>query len=245
MNFTRAAEELSLTQSAVSRQIKALEQQLGVTLFVRGPRGIAMTEPGERLQRAVSAALGQLQATIEEIGAAASTRTVTISCTLAFSSLWLIPRLAGFQSAQPEVEVRLSANNTVINLERERIDLAIRYCSPESAPREAIRLFGEEVLPVCSPALLQDKTRPLRSLDDLHGHVLLHLDDAAGAIPWLAWSTWLEATRLPALRPAGSLHFSHYEQVVRAALGGQGVGIGPYAAGSRLTRGWLSGRPIP
>jgi DNA-binding transcriptional LysR family regulator len=177
------------------------------------------------LYRAVSAALSQLRETIAQITGGAPC-TVTVSCTLAFCSLWLIPRLAGFQSAYPSVEVRLSANNHVINLERERIDLAIRYCSDQAAPADSIRLFGEQVLPVCAPALLKDNTRPLRRVEDLTKHVLLHLDDPMGPLPWLTWATWMEAAGAARLRPAGSLHFNHYEQVVRAALGGQGVALG-------------------
>ena len=226
LNFTRAADEMALTQSAVSRQIKALEDRLGVQLVVRQARGIALTEEGERLYRAVAAALSQVHAAIEQISSGRSARTLTVSCTLSFCSLWLIPRLASFQSAHPGVEVRLSANNHVINLDRERIDLAIRYCSPASAPAGAIRLFGEEVLPVCSPALLEPRGRELTALADLRNHVLLHLDDPSGPIPWVSWPSWLEAAGLPALRTAGSLYFNHYEQVVRAAVGGQGIALG-------------------
>jgi DNA-binding transcriptional LysR family regulator len=225
LNFTRAAEELFITQSAMSRQIKSLETMLGVTLFARGPRGLTMTIEAERLYRAVSGALAQVREAIEQITGGASS-PVTVSCTLAFCSLWLIPRLASFQSAFPGVEVRLSANNHIIHLERERIDLAIRFCSEQAAPEGAVYLFGEKVLPVCAPALAKDRTRPLRQVSDLAHHVLLHLDEPLGPLPWLSWPTWLEAAGAPRLRPAGSLHFNHYEQVVRAALGGQGIALG-------------------
>lgn len=225
LSFTHAAQELFITQSAVSRQIKTLEERLGVALFVRGARGIVMTEAGERLYRAVSTALAQVQEAIAALSGGAPC-TVTVSCTLAFCSLWLVPRLSAFQKAHPGVEVRLSASNDVVNLERERIDLAIRYAPPQRVPGEALRLFGEQVVPVCSPALLKDKARPLRRIEDLRHHVLLHLDEPMGPLPWLSWSTWLEAAGMPQLRPAGSVHFNHYEQVVRAALGGQGVAIG-------------------
>ncbi len=225
LSFTHAARELFITQSAVSRQIKALEERLGVVLFVRGARGIAMTEAGERLYRAVGAALAQVQEAIASLTNTAS-RTITLSCTLAFCSLWLIPRLSSFQKAHPGVEVRLSASNEVVNLERSRIDLAIRYAPAQRAPAGALRLFGEAVAPMCSPALLKDKSRPLRRIEDLRHHILLHLDEPMGPLPWLSWSTWLEAAGLPQLQPAGSMHFNHYEQVIRAALSGQGVALG-------------------
>ncbi len=226
LNFTRAAEELFLTQSAVSRQIQILEAQLGVALFVRQARGIGLTEAGERLNRAVTAAMEQLHTVIDEISGAKAAPAVTLSCTLAFCSLWLIPRLAGFQTAFPGVDVRLAANNNLVNMERERVDLAIRYCATDAIPANAIPLFDETILPVCSPTLLKDSSRPLKTPSDLSRHVLLHLDDAHGRIPWLAWPDWLKTAGVPALRAAGSLHFNHYDQVVRAAISGQGVGLG-------------------
>jgi DNA-binding transcriptional LysR family regulator len=224
-SFTRAAQELHVTQSAVSRQIKTLEERLGVELFERGARGIVMTEAGERLYRAVASALTTVDETIASLSNHAA-RTVTVSCTLAFCSLWLIPRLSSFQKAHPGAEVRLSASNEVVNLERSRIDLAIRYASEQRAPAGAQRLFGEAVVPVCAPALLEDRSRPLSRIEDLRHHVLLHLDEPLGPLPWLTWSTWLEAAGLPQLQTAGSIHFNHYEQVVRAALSGQGVALG-------------------
>ena len=225
LSFTDAARELFITQSAVSRQIKTLEDQLNCALFVRGARGIVMTEAGERLYRAVSAALAQLQIAITQISGGSS-RMVTVSCTVAFSALWLIPRLPSFQSARPGVEVRLAATNDVVDLERERIDLAIRYAPAHKAPAGAVRLFGEEVVVVCSPRLLKDRAHPLKRAEDLRHHILLHLDDPMGPLPWLSWTTWLEAAGMPKLKPAGSLYFNQYEQVIRAALGGQGVAIG-------------------
>ena len=225
LSFTHAAQELFVTQSAVSRQIKTLEDGLGVQLFVRGARGIALTEAGERLYRAVNAALGQVQEAIASLTSTAS-RTVTVTCTLAFCSLWLIPRLLSFQKAHPGVEVRISAANEVVNLDRSRIDVAIRYAPAPRAPAGSLRLFGEAVALVCAPALLKDKTRPLRRVEDLRHQVLLHLDEPMGPLPWLSWSTWLEAAGVPQLQPAGSIHFNHYEQVIRAALSGQGVALG-------------------
>src|SRR5690242_11405691 len=225
LSFTHAARELYITQSAVSRQIKVLEERLGVVLFERGARGIVMTEAGERLYRAVSSALTQVEEAIASLSHAANL-TVTVSCTLAFCSLWLIPRLSSFQRAHPGVEVRLSASNELVNLERSRIDVAIRYAPEQRAPVGAQRLFGEAVVPVCAPALLQDPSRPLRRVEDLRQHVLLHLDEPLGPLPWLTWSTWLEAAGLPQLHAAGSMHFNHYEQVVRAAMSGQGVALG-------------------
>jgi LysR family glycine cleavage system transcriptional activator len=226
LSFTRAAEELFLTQSAVSRQIQALEQDLGVALFIRRNRGLSLTAAGEQMLRAVEQALRTLHDAVERIAPDSGQNLVTVTSSIAFCSLWLIPRLAAFRKIHPEVDVRISADNQVLDLDRERIDIGIRYCPAAKAPPGAIRLFGEEILPVCSPALLKDRSRPLKSASDLKHHVLLHFDDSNRSIPWLAWGVWLESAGVPDLKPAGSLRFSHYDQVVNAAIGGQGVALG-------------------
>lgn len=226
LSFTRAAEELFVTQSAVSRQIQALEEALGVALFVRRNRGLSLTAAGEQLQRAVGEALRTLEDAVERIAPDSRQNLVTVTSSIAFCSLWLIPRLSAFRKLHPEVDVRISADNHVVDLDRERIDVGIRYCPVVKAPPGSIRLFGEEILPVCSPALLKDRSRPLKSVADLKHQVLLHFDDPERPVPWLAWGVWLESAGQPDLRPAGSLRFSHYDQVVNAAVGGQGVALG-------------------
>ena len=226
LSFTKAAEELFVTQSAVSRQIQALEQRLGVTLFLRRNRGLALTDAGEQMWRAVDSALRTLHQAVEQVSPGATPKMVTVTSSMAFSSLWLIPRLSGFRRLHPDVDVRISANNQVLDLDRERIDLAIRYCPSRAAPAGSVRLFGEEILPVCSPALLKDRTRPLKSPQDLRHHVLLHYDEPHRPTPWLTWNVWLENAGVPDLVPAGSLRFNHYDQTIGAALGGQGVALG-------------------
>jgi DNA-binding transcriptional LysR family regulator len=223
LNFTRAADELFITQSAVSRQIKALEDRLGVTLFLRQPKGLRLTQQGERLYRAVSSALRQVNDAMEGLSRRTGPSVVTVTSTMGFCALWLVPRLSSFQKSYPEVEVRIAASDRVLNLDRERIDVSIRYCPPQTAPKGAVWLFGEELLPVCSPALL---AKPLREPGDLRHHVLLHLDDPHNPTPWLSWGHWLEAAGVPGLKPAGSLAFNYYDQVVRAALASQGVALG-------------------
>ncbi len=226
LSFTKAAEELFVTQSAVSRQIQALEQRLGVALFQRRNRGLALTEAGELMQRAVDNALRTLHQAVEQVSPGATPKLVTVTSSMAFSSLWLIPRLSGFRRLHPEVDVRISANNQVLDLDRERIDLAIRYCPSRAAPAGSVRLFGEEILPVCSPALLRDRKRPLKTPQDLRHHVLLHFDEPHRPTPWLTWNVWLETAGVPDLEPADSLRFNHYDQTIGAALAGQGVALG-------------------
>jgi len=227
LSFTRAAAELFVTQSAVSRQVKTIEDQLGVALFARRHRALVLTEAGHDLYRATAQALrqiGDVTAKIRERGAG---RTLTVTATVGFASLWLIPRLTDFRSQRPDTDIRISADNKMVDLERGGIEVAIRYCVPNSAPEGAVKLFGdvEVVLPVCSPKLLTRAT-PLAVPEDLRHHVLLHYESPDGVTPWLSWTVWLETMQLPRLKPAGSLRFSQNDQAIRAAVDGQGVALG-------------------
>jgi LysR family transcriptional regulator, glycine cleavage system transcriptional activator len=226
LSFTKAAEELFITQSAVSRQIKALEDHLGLKLFERRPRALALTENGQALYRIATDVLDRLQGATDRLRAETRARQLAITTTTGFASLWLIPRLRRFTSLHPDVDVRISATTDALNLERHLIDLAIRYCRPESVPEGAVKLFGEEMIPVCSRALLRDKARPLKRPRDLAHHTLLHFDYAGAETMYMDWGTWLTALGIGDLKPAGALHFSQYEQMIQAAISGQGVALG-------------------
>jgi DNA-binding transcriptional LysR family regulator len=230
LSFTKAAEELFITQSAVSRQIRALEDHLGVTLFERRPRTLVLTDQGRILQGAATEFLERLQDTTNRLRADSGTPHLTVTTTGGFASLWLIPRLRTFTALHPDVDVRISASYKTVNLERSLVDVAVRYCQAEEAPEGAIRLFGEELFPICSPALLRDNAHPIKTLEDLGQHALLHIDEARGP---LDWDTWLAAQGHAGLKPAASVRFDNYEQMIQAALSGQGVamGIGRLVAG--------------
>ena len=224
LSFTRAGEELFLTQSAVSRQIKELEDQLGAALFQRRHRALALTDAGQSFYAASAQALATMRTATERIRSSAGRRAVSITTTASFAVLWLVPRLAGFTRAQEGVDVRISTDTRVVDLEREGLDIAIRHGPPSLAGPDAVRLFGERVFPVCSPGLV--RKIPLEKPADLVHHVLLQYDDPDGRHPWLNWKTWLEVERLADLRPAGSLTFSGYEQIIPAAIWGHGVALG-------------------
>ena len=234
LSFTKAAAELFVTQSAVSRQIKTLEERLGAQLFERHVRALSLTQAGETLYRTVAEMLRRLDATTRQIRGDSEARTFTVTTTPAFASLWLIPRLANYTSENRKVDVRISASSELMDLERNGIELAIRYTG-RLDPGVGTKLFGEEVFPVCSPALLRDP-HCLAIPADLKRHVLLHFDDASRNTPALDWSTWLQAVGLPDLKPAGALHFSHYDQLVLAAINGQGVALGRSPLIKRLIR---------
>ncbi|MEO8134398.1 MAG: LysR substrate-binding domain-containing protein [Betaproteobacteria bacterium] len=226
LSFTLAASELFLTQSALSRQIKALEAQIGKPLFVRGHRSLSLTPAGEALQPVVRGVLAQLSRAVAAIRTRTGALRVSVSTTVPFASLWLIPRLPKFRQAHPEVDVFVSSDSQLADLESGEIDVAVRFVHEQRAPAEAARLFGEHLIPVASPALLRDRQRPLRRLEDLAGHVLLHLEDPRGRTPWVNWDTWLASAGLRELVPAGNLRFSQYDQLLQAALSGQGVALG-------------------
>jgi DNA-binding transcriptional LysR family regulator len=225
LSFTRAAQEIFVTQSALSRQVQALESALGVPLFVRGHRSLALTPAGIAFHRDVTAALNAL-ATAAESARGVRAAGLTVSTTVSFASLWVIPRLASFRGRHPDVEVYVSADDRLIDLGRGEVDLAVRYMADASAPQGAVRLFGERMMPVVSPKLIRRGGTPLAVPADLARHVLLHLDDPDGHTPWLEWSVWLASNGMPGLKPAGSLRFKLYDQVVQAAVGGQGVALG-------------------
>lgn len=233
LSFTKAGAELFLTQSAVSRQIQALEASLGGRLFERRTRALLLTENGQRLFRTVQAVLGELQEATQKLRGAQAARTVTVTTMPGFASLWLIPRLNGYLQANPGVDVRISASSDLVNLERAGMDLAIRY-GVLSAMGEAPLLFGESVIPVCSPALAADPARPLSRPGDLSRHVLLNLDNPQAA--WLDWDIWLYANGAGGMKPASTLLFSQYDQLIQAATNGQGVALGRLPIVRRMLR---------
>ena len=227
LSFTKAGDELALTQSAVSRQIAALEGHYGLALFRRLHRALRLTDEGQRLFQVVGEVLAQLHQVGGELKRERRAKTVVVTTTPGFAGLWLIPRLAGFTASRPDVDVRISAAYALVNLKRDGFDLAIRYQTEAGAGagEGAEPLFGEVVLPVCSPRLLRDPVRPLKTPEDLSHHVLLHLDSGPGA-DMLDWPIWLRAMKLEHLKPAGRLHFSQFDQLISAAIDGQGIALG-------------------
>ena len=226
LSFTKAGEELFLTQSAVSRQIKELEEQLGVGLFQRRHRALALTDAGKSFYASAAQVLTTMRAATDRLRAQAGKKGLSVTTTHSFAALWLIPRLAGFTRSHPGIDVRIMADTRVQDLDRDGLDLAIRHGPASLAGSNAVRLMGERVFPVCSPKLMKDKSRPLREPQDLRYHCLLQYDDPEGRHPWLHWKTWLEVERIADLRPAGTLSFSGYEQIIPAAVAGNGVGLG-------------------
>ena len=244
LSFTRAAEELFVTQSAVSKQVIALESALGTRLFERKVRALALTPAGERLRRSTEAAFAELRAAAAELRGGGEP-TVTLATTQAFASFWLIPRLADFRRGHPGIDIRISADTRLVDLERGRFDAAVRYLQDRNAPATALRLFGDTTLPVLSPALLKKSARPLRKPADLAHYVLLAYEDEGQRRPWLSWPAWLEMAGVADLRPAGSVAFNQYEPTLRAAVDGQGVALASLALVADLLAAGKLVAPLP
>lgn len=224
LSFTRAAQELFVTQSAVSREVKTLEEQLGTSLFRRLHRGLRLTDSGQVLYRAVGDALKLIDAATEQLDGSTSTRRVTVTTVTSFAGLWLVPRLGQFTSLHPDIEVRIAASNNYLDLEREGIDVGIRLFLT-GTPATGAPFMKVRACPMCSPGYLSAHKAALRSPEDLGRHVLLRFLSRRGDQPWDDWALWLKSNGLNAPSPARSVGFSHYEQVVNAAMGGQGLGL--------------------
>ncbi len=233
LSFTKAAAELHVTQAAVSHQVKALEEDLGVKLFRRLTRKLVLTEEGRRLLPQVSEAFERLTAAVEDLRRGARTPTLTVTVTPSFSSKWLVGRLGRFWEQHPEIELRLHHSIQVMDLIREGFDLAVRWGRGSWPGLVSECLLEADVTPVCSPALLEGG-KPLRQPADLTHHVLIHEDDHAGWIQWLAAAgvEGVDPRRGPVIDDAGV--------VVEAAVAGRGVALARLALiGEELARGRL------
>lgn len=225
LSFTKAAGERFLTQSAVSRQVAALEEELGIELFRRHHRALELTDDGRQLAQAVSRAIATVRDALAALRAPGRREVLAVTTTPGLASLWLIPRLADFVARHPGVDVRIDASNQRRSLAADGFDLAIRYAALDGAA--GLPLFGESILPVCSPKLLRKGGLPLKVPADLARHTLLQMDSMPGkGGPPLDWPSWFRAMGLAPMTPAAMLSFTNYDAAVTAAVAGQGVVLG-------------------
>jgi LysR family transcriptional regulator, glycine cleavage system transcriptional activator len=243
-SFSAAAQELFLTQPAISRQIKALEDELGAPLFLRGTRKVELTGAGVQLLRGAVPLLQRLDGTVRQIRSARGRRHVSVATFASFASLWLLPRLRDFEALHPDIDIRISATDAMTDLDDPDIDLVLRYCNPAEAPPGAERLFDEVITPVVSCAAFNQSSRghapPLAQPADLAQHTLLEEDDHRPSAEYLGWRCWLRQQGVPHLQPARWLYLNFTYQQVQAALAGGGVALGRMAMiGDSLARGEL------
>jgi LysR family transcriptional regulator, glycine cleavage system transcriptional activator len=240
-SFTLAARELCLTQSAVSRQIRSLEDVLGFHLFHRRHRAVEVTSEGQRLFESVTRGLDDISACLAALGAAARAPQITVSASVAFAWFWLMPRLERFGAIQPEIDLRVLAADQPVLPGTGEVDVAILFGAGTWDGLEARLLFGERVYPVCSPDYLA-KHPELRQSADLLDQTLLHLEypkAAAGEVDWRQWLLRQGVAGQPVRR---AIRLNSYPMVLQAAEAGRGVALGwsyitdPIVAEGRLVR---------
>ncbi|RQP26605.1 LysR substrate-binding domain-containing protein [Piscinibacter terrae] len=244
LNFSEAAEELHVTQSAISRQIKGLEDELGAPLFTRGTRHVELTSSGTMLLRVVAPWLDRLDASVRQIRQSRGRRAVHLTTFPSFASLWLLPQIEAFQRDHPDLDIRVSANDRLVDLDDPEIDIALRHCTPQAAPAGAQRMFGEVMTPVISRALAEDirqgKAPKLDNPSQLADFTLIEEDDHRPSGELLSWRPWLTAMGHRKLQPRRWLYLNYTYQQVQAALAGQGVGLARLAlVAEQLGRGDL------
>jgi LysR family glycine cleavage system transcriptional activator len=219
LSFTRAADELAVTQAAVSHQVKALEDWLGRRLFHRVTRGLRLTDGGQALLPVLSESFERIGEAIERLGRDEDSRRLTLSTTDSFAAAWLVPRLRRFRDAEPGIEVHVTTSDTNVDFSRSDVDMAVRYGTGPWPGLHTVPLFEEDVFPVCSPKLLTGE-HPLREPGDLRFHTLLH-DDMPET-----WRQWLTAAGVKGVDPDRGPSFMRSNLVILAALDGEGVALG-------------------
>lgn len=225
LSFTKAAEELHLTQGAISQQIRGLEERLGFALFVRYHRRLELTEAGARLALHSGQHFTQLEELVAELREGAMDNIVTLSVMPSFATRWLMPRLGSFQQAYPDLQLRIQASDREVDFKRDRIDVAIIHSHLHNRHDYAVPLLKDKVFPVCSPAYLQ--AHQLTSPQDL-ARVRLLNDDSEWRFhsPYAEWDAWLAQAGVVGVKPSRGMSFNRGDLAVQAALAGQGVALG-------------------
>jgi LysR family glycine cleavage system transcriptional activator len=217
-SFTKAAEELCVTQGAVSHQVKALESELGVKFFNREPKRLAITQAGRDYLEVVRDGLDRIAAGTDRLLQRQSSGVLTVSTSPNFASKWLVHRLGRFAEAHPAIDLRVSATLHHVDFAQEDIDIAVRHGDGTDLGLDITRLYTEELLPVCSPALLEG-AHPLRRPEDLVHHNLLHMDHRQD------WSKWLDAAGVTNIDLSRGPVFNQASMGIDAAVDGQGVAL--------------------
>ena len=218
LNLTAAAEEMNVTHAAVSRQVKQLEQRLGVQLFERLPRGLKLTVHGALLAEGTREAFDRLATAIEDVSAPAVRRKLTISTFSSLATRWLMPRVQAFASLFPETDLAVSTSARLVDFSREDVDVALRFGGGEYPGLHVRPMFKPKEIVVAAPSLLK-RGPPIKTYADLKGHTLLH-DDA-----YRTWTHWLEAVGAKGVNARRGIICGDRNSMLAAALEGQGVGI--------------------
>lgn len=221
LSFTRAADELNVTQTAISHLIRRLEEQLGIKLFVRRNRALELTREAQDYLPAVRGAFEDLRRATARLRRSERDGVLTVSTTPSLAAKWLVTRVAAFQDVNPGIEVRISTSSHLVDFQREEVDMAVRYGHGVWPGLRTDWLMAEDMFPVCSPSL-QDGEHPLRKPEDLQHHTLLH-----ATVSREDWQLWLTAAGLPvSIATRRGLSFDQSFMAIQAAVEGLGVALG-------------------
>jgi len=222
LSFTLAASELNVTQTAISHQIRRLEEELGVRLFVRQNRALALTPEARDYLPGVRAAFNDLRLATDRLLRKDDDKVLTVSTLASLAAKWLLPRLTDFQEQHPGIDVRITTSTSLVDFQRDNVDAAIRYGRGQWPGLRADWLMADELFPVCSPSLLRGD-KPLRQPEDLKGYPLLHTSNANSD----DWRLWLTAAGLPAdIARQPGITFDMIFMTIQAAIDGIGVAMG-------------------
>lgn len=240
-SFTRAARELNVQQPAVSAAIKQLEGALGVALFRRAHRSVSLTQPGERLYSDVSAAFDRILHSARSVATPAAPQRVTLSASTAFAHYWMVPRLAAFHTAHPDIDLRLQTSDREPDIDAEGISLAIRRGNG-NWPGCVSHLIAHEVIaPIAAPRVMQSAIN-LKTVANLLELNLIHLEEPVRQRP--TWAEWFAHWKVPYSEPRAGLRLNDYALVLQAAIAGEGFAFGwQHVTQNLITQGLLAARP--
>jgi LysR family glycine cleavage system transcriptional activator len=222
LSFTLAASELNVTQTAISHQIRRLEEELGIRLFVRQNRALALTPEARDYLPGVRAAFNDLRLATDRLLRKDDDKVLTVSTLASLAAKWLLPRLSDFQEQHPGIDVHITTSTSLVDFQRDNVDAAIRYGRGQWPGLRADWLMADELFPVCSPSLLRGD-KPLRRPEDLRGYPLLHTSSANSD----DWRLWLTAAGLPAdITKQPGITFDMIFMTIQAAIDGIGVAMG-------------------
>lgn len=220
LSFTRAAEELNVTQSAISQQVRSLEDHLGMPLFRRTRRRLFLTEAGQALAPRVTQAFELMVEGVQECTTHGAEGTLTLRVGSSFAPQWLVPRLGRFHSRHPDIDIRLTTIEREVDFSREDVDAEVRFGPGRWPDLETVALMRDRVYPVCAPALLEEGP-PLVTPLDLAAHRLLHVTGFRET-----WRDWCRAAGLADAPTRRGHTFDHFALAIQAALNGGGIALG-------------------
>ncbi len=223
LNFTRAAEELNVTQVAVSRQVRVLEDDLGVLLFERQPRKLRLTEQGQRFHQSVAVSLRHVAQSADELRRMHKGPHLIVATTIAFASYWLLPRISNFRRTHPDIDVRLAASDPFLGEITAASHASIIYSNGLLPDHDGHILFREEIYPVCSPVYLE-RAGEIADAQDLLNHKLVHFDEFRQ--PPMNWNVWLDAAGVPGKTDIPGSRYQNYNSAMQTVLKGEGTILG-------------------